>query len=303
MPINDLLNKLADDERRFSGTQFLAPIVGRSPVLIRIAGIICRLRVTANLPHNFKGWAILQARSISEATFIRSATLAEVSTYLRLFPPTRLILAAFADHTWLALPAQRGAGRFRLESAVPVQLAEDGLERFETIIARYDGRVFWYERRDPGHDPSLAAYLREQFALSTKPTDLHKANLSREEREAYAFAQALIAQAEQDRVSGRLKHALDHAGANYRSHIEREDVYVITYEVDGRAHTSTIRRDDLTVETAGICLAGQDRRFDLTSLVGVLREARDTGQIVPVGDEAWLDEERYWQVHPPENDA
>ncbi len=184
MTIHDLLNKRADDERRFSGTQFLAPIVGRGPVLIRIAGIICRLRVTENLPHNFTGWAILQARSISAATFIRSATLSEVSTYLRLFPPTRLILAAFADHTWLALPAQRG------DTAAPVFLAEDGLERFETIIARYDGRVFWYERRDPGHDPSLAAYLREQFALSTKPIDLHKPNLSREEREAYAFAQA-----------------------------------------------------------------------------------------------------------------
>ncbi|MBP7689570.1 MAG: hypothetical protein KA765_16760 [Thermoflexales bacterium] len=296
MTIHDLLNKLADDERRFSGTQFLAPIVGRGPVLIRIAGIICRLRVTENLPHNFTGWAILQARAISAATFIRSATLSEVSTYLRLFPPIRLILAAFTDRTWLALPAQRG------DTAVPVFLAEDGLERFETIIARFDGRVFWYERRDPSRDPALAAYLREQFALSTQPADLHKANLSREEREAYAFAQALIAQAEQDRVSGRLKHALDHAGAKYRSHIEREGVYVITYEVDSHTHTSTIRRDDLSVETAGICLAGQDRRFDLTSLVGVLREARDTGRIVPVGDDAWLDEERYWQVQPPERD-
>ena len=199
----------------------------------------------------------------------------------------------------MALPAQRGDTRLRIEDAVPVHLTEDGLERFETIIARFDGRVFWYERRDPGRDPSLAAYLREQLNVGTRPDDLHKANLSREEREAYAFARALIAQAEQDRVEGRLKNALDHAGASYRSHVERGDVFVITYEVDGRTHTSAIRRDDLTVETAGICLAGQDRRFDLTSLVGVLREARDTGRIVPVGDDGPLDEERYWQVHPP----
>ena len=39
-----------------------------------------------------------------------------------------------------------------------------------------------------------------------------------------------------------------------------------------------------------------------TSLVGVLREAHDTGQIVPVGDDEPLNEERYWQVHPPERD-
>jgi hypothetical protein len=298
MSIHNLLDKLEGDERRFVGTEFLAPIVGRGPVLIRIANVVCRLRVTDNLPHNFKGWAILQARPISEAAFIRSATLSEQSTYLRLFPPTQLILAAFVDHVWWALPAQRGDTRIRLENAVPVQLTEDGLERFETITARFDGRVFWYERRDSSRDPSLAAYLREQLNAGAKPDDLHKANLSREEREAYAFACALIAQAEQDRVEGRLKNALDHAGAAYRSHVERGDVFVITYEVDGRTHTSAIRRDDLSVETAGICLAGQDRRFDLTSLVGVLREARDTGQIVPVGDDGPLDEERYWQVHP-----
>lgn len=303
MSIHDLLDKLEGDERRFVGTDFIAPIIGRGPVLIRIANIVCRLRVTADLPRNFTGWAILQARSISQATFIRAATLSEQANYLRLFAPTRLILAAFIDHTWLALPAQRGDARIPIENAVPVHLAEDGLERFETIRARYDGRVFWYERREPGRDPALAAYLRDQFTAGTKPVDLHKPNLSREEREAYAFAQALLAQAEQDRVAGRLKYALDHAGANYRSHVERADVYVITYEVDGHTHTSTIRRNDLSVETAGICLAGQDRRFDLTSLVGVLREARDTGQIVPVGDDAWLDEERYWQVHPPETNA
>ena len=173
-------------------------------VLIRIANVVCRLRVTDNLPRNYRGWAILQARSISEAAFIRSATLSEQSTYLRLFPSTRLILATLADRVWWALPAQRGDARLRIEDAAPVHLTEDGLERFETIKARFDGRVFWYERRDSSRDPSLAAYLRDQLNAGTKPDDLHKANLSREEREAYAFAQALIAQAEQDRVEGQI---------------------------------------------------------------------------------------------------
>ena len=85
---------------------------------------------------------------------------------------------------------------------------------------------------------------------------MRKRGLSAEERAAYWLAWARILEAERDRVEMRLSEALAHAGASFQEYTERGDVYVVRYIVDGRSITSTIRQDDLTVMTAGICLAG-----------------------------------------------
>jgi hypothetical protein len=72
---------------------------------------------------------------------------------------------------------------------------------------------------------------------------------------------------------------LAHAGADLRDFADRGDVYRVTYTVDGRRHTSVVNKNDLTVQSAGVCLSGGDRAFDLHSLVGVLREGERKGEI------------------------
>ena len=298
MPIGDILDRMEQAEKNFAGSEFLAPVVGAARVAVRLAGIVCQLHITRGLPEGFSGWAVLRARSTSQAEFVRPASLAETAAYLALFPAVRLILAE-NQGGWLAFPAQAGDRRLVISGPVSLWLAEDGLERFETVAARFDGRLFWYERRDPGRDPALAAYLREQYARPAPlpPEKLHKSGLSREERETYAWTVAVREQGRQATAQERLGQALAHAGAELHSFAEREGVYVVTYEVDGRRHVSTVQRNDFSVVTAGICLSGQDQRFDLASLVGVLREGAQRHQLVWVGEDG-LDEAHYWQVHP-----
>lgn len=305
MSIDDLLNKLAATERAFQGAEFLAPIIGTNQVQVRVAGIICDLTVVKDLPQQYHGWAILRALSTKEAAFEREASLAEISAYLRLFPAVRLILLQQKPHRWLAMPAHRGDARFQIQGPVSLWLPAEGPQRFETILAAFDGRFFWFRGRDPSRDPALAAYLREQIirqderGLPPAPDTLHKRALSAEERGAYALAWAMLVGEQRDRIEVRLSDALAHAGAELRDYAERGDSYVVRYVVDGRAYVSTISQDDLTVMTAGICLAGQDRRFDLTSLVSVLREGAQHNLVWVDPDH--LPEERYWQIHPPDD--
>ena len=107
-------------------------------------------------------------------------------------------------------------------------------------------------------------------------------------------------QTEAEQTEERLQEALRHAGAQLVEFLERRDGYRVTYTIGGRQHVSAVRKDDLTVQVAGICLNGQDRQFDLASLVGVIREGETGGEIVPVGhDNAGMEEGEYWDVHPP----
>lgn len=287
MDIHNLLHKMASAEEAFLKTEFLAPVLPGGRVRVRIAGLVCTLRVVGRVE---PGWAILKPLGLDRARVISQPTLRQIRDYLSLFPAVRLVLVARAGHAWLAVPAHRGDTRFRIDGTVRVYLAT-GAEPFQRIVARFDGGLFWFQEVDRRRNPAIAAYLREALAAETPPEELHKPTLTAEERDAYRLAYRAIEAARRDRIEARLADALAHAGAELASYIERGDAYTVTFVVDGETHRSTVRRDDLTVLSAGICLAGEDQRFDLQSLVGVIREAAGTRRLVRVGHEEELNEE------------
>ena len=281
MSIDDILNRLEAAESDFLQREVLAPVLPGRGVVVRIAGIICTLAVTGK---RFAGWGVLRPQTLKTAALVRPATLAEVAGYLKLFPALRLIVVAREGRQWYALPASQGERGLQLNGPAPVLLAEAGIQPFETVVARFDGHFFWYERRDNRRNPALAAYLREALDAGTPTEALRKSGLSPEERAAYDWAQSLVAEAERAGVSGRLAAALAHAGGRLIAFTERDDSYTVAYQVGDERAVSTVRKGDLSVLTAGICLSGQDARFDLTSMVSVMREA--AGQPIPrYGDE------------------
>jgi hypothetical protein len=299
MSIYDLLDKMESAEEEFLKTEFLAAVLPGRRVRVRISGIVCTLQVVGQAE---PGWAILRPLALDRAQVIGRPSLGQIRDFLALFPQVRLLLVAQTQWGGLAIAAHRGDHRFQIEGPVPVYLVS-GIEPFQSFIARFDGSLFWFQEVDRRRNPGIAAYLRQTLAAETPPGQLHKSRLTAEEREAYDLVYQAGEAARRSAVEVRLSDALTHAGAELASYIEREDAYTVTFTVDGRPHRSTVRKDDLTVLVAGVCLAGQDRRFDLASLVGVLREGQGGRRIVRVGHGEMLNEDAYWRIHPPDEAA
>ena len=277
--IRDLIECYAEEENAFLGSDFLAPVLAQSTIAARIAGVICRMRA---LPGDFEGWGIFRAVSQTAAEFMRPATLSERKSYLQLFPVARLILCRQKEKHWLALPAHSGDQRFDVGALAPVYLVE-AAQRFDVVQARFDGLQFWFEEVDSRQSLAASSYLRNCFSENVSPDDVQRSALSRQQRETYGAAyQHRIAEqleAHRDWTEKRLRDALAHAGGRLVDYREHRDGYQITYLVDGNRHVSSVSKERLTVQTAGVCLSGTDKQFDLQSLVGVLREGKNAGEI------------------------
>lgn len=280
---DNLFNKLAAAEDAFFSSQFFSPVLRGKPVRLKIAGVVVNL--TVSKPKNFEGWGVFRPLNYKEATFVRAPNMREKQEYYKLFPLLRLILCR-RDTKWYGIPASLSDTRFTIVGLAPIELAEE-VQMFDTIKVRFDGANLWYEQLDERANPRTAIYLRECLNKLVEPDKLEFPGLTAEERNAYAVAYVPALQADMEakrnKDEEKIKAALERAGAKYASYVERKDTFTVEYTVDGEQHRTVVKKNNLAVESAGICLSGGDTNFDLQSLVGVIREGRRRRLIVRVG--------------------
>lgn len=272
--INRDFDRLAAEEEKFFSAHFFCPVLKGRPVRLRIAGVIVTLTVQ---PKNFEGWGVFSPASYKTAKFVRDANMEEKEQYMKLFPRLRLILCRRNNDVWQGIPANQADTRFKIQGLVPIQLPQE-VQLFDVVSCRFDGMNVFYQEHDQRHSAKTSDYLRESLVKLLEPAKLESPGLTQEEKDAYlmALGPALEADAEarKDHTEERIKKALTHAGAQYTSYIERDQTYTIEYNVDGHTHRSVVDKKTLEVQSAGICLSGGDRNFDLQSLVGVIRQGR-----------------------------
>jgi hypothetical protein len=276
MPLLDLISHLAVEEARLRGTRFIAPCVARGGVRTRVAGIVYSLRA---VPVRYEGWGVFTAMSPTVARLDEEADPAAIDSYLSLFRRFHLRLAFRLDgRSWLAYPANESDMRQRIGRAAPVTIhLVDGADAFEPIVARWDGAAWWYEDIDRAADPVIADELRSRLDAGADPASVRIKGLTPEARAAYSLAwsrnRVAIEAARIRSDEGRLRAALERGGGELHRLDDRDDYWIVEWSTsDGARHSSAVTTRDLTVISAGICLSGRDREFDLQSLVGVVEE-------------------------------
>ncbi|BAZ32349.1 hypothetical protein NIES4074_48510 [Cylindrospermum sp. NIES-4074] len=277
--IHKLINQLAAQENELASTHFLAPCVRGGKVRTRIAGMV---HTFTHSPRNFEGWGLFQPINQKTATLVAEPSLPQIAEYLQNLQPLRLRLVhKLQRQTWLAYPVNEAdmQQRFGRVQPVTVHLTTEG-GRFEPIIARTDGAAWWFDEVDRRADPLITEQLKTQFQQITPSAALHFSGMTPEMRTVYDLAgqqtTEFSALQQQRRDEMRLRQALQMGGGELQGFRERSDSWLVEWTTtDGIRHTSAISKTDLTVISAGICLSGEDEKFDLQSLVGVVEKRDD----------------------------
>jgi hypothetical protein len=237
------------------------------------------------------GWFYLEAID-NRVRALRNARPHEYLAYLGDLPRFYVVVVhRLSAGTWLCIPwsAADVAQRGWLDGAPrPLYLVRDGVQAFDVVVARAMGDVLLYDTIDMRLDGCKARMARDRFPDLVLENPYRAAGAL-----LFAYREALR-QAEEERLrairereleeqraemlrttEGRLRWAVEFAGAEMNEWYEVGDGYSVTWTYDGHRHTARIGRD-MHLHSAGICLghAGQERRQNLTSTVAVIQEAR-----------------------------
>jgi hypothetical protein len=268
-----LIEKLANAEQNLIKTQFLAPQVRGGQVRVKLNGMVCTMSPE---PQGFEGWGVFQAEADFRAVLLREATKRQTAEYLSRFPTVRLILVRpLKGGSWLCYPANRGEFRQKYGEVKPVTVRLVSLgQAFCHVVCRWDGQTFWFDKIDRGADPKVPGAMAKALKAFLPSDQLRFSGLTPELRAVYDLIFGQFGELRVRCDESRLRRALEMGGGSLEGFVDRGDYWTTQWKTsDGERYTSAIQKDNLTVMSAGICLDGEDAKFDLQSLVGVVERA------------------------------
>jgi hypothetical protein len=275
----DLIDKIGKQEASLTEKLFVSPIFNNTSVATWVEGLVH----TFSIPKQKGGWYKIRPIDSKRARIVGEASLSEIEMYLKCLGKVRVVLVMKQSGVFMGIPDKANKYGLSVGELLPVFLCDDAPLDFDRIIARFDGANLWYECVDQGNDPSKGEYLRISMT-KVLPNKIQFSGLTLEEKQAYALRLIFDRKLVEGQKKSTLQQDVEFAGGKFLRFEEKSDHFAVTYTVEGQQFTSRITKDpSRMVLSAGLCLAGNDRRFDLKSLITVVREAQHR-KIVHVGD-------------------
>jgi hypothetical protein len=268
----EIIRKLGETENSLSKREFISPVYKNKYVVTRID----KIAYTFSIPESKPGWYRFRPVNRKKAKILGPSSFQDTEIYQKLLEKVRIVLVQRDGDVFYGVPFKTNQQGLDIKILYPVYLVlDDMVQDFDEIICRYDGANLWYQAVEANNDQAKVNYLRESLKAAALPKKLAYSGLRFEDKMAYAIRCEIDKKVLERNKEYRLKHAVEHAGGIFKSFTEKGDHFNVSYEVDGEKYTSTIaKNDELKVLTAGICLQSQDQKFDLTSLISVIREGQ-----------------------------
>ena len=274
--ILDIISKIGRKESQITEKVFISPVFSNTRVATHVEGII----YSFTIPGTKEGWYQIQPADTKKARVLGPADFSEREKYLNYLDKIRLVLVMKKDGIFYGVPDKANKFGFEINDLLPIFLCDDTPLDFDRVIARFDGANIWFDRVDQGNDPAKAEYLRTSMVKVLEPEKLIFSGLTLEEKLAYTLRLTVDKKLVVDSQKDKLRRDVEFAGGSFVKFVERNDHFSVTYKVNRQEFTSYVSKDPVfSVISAGLCLNNNDRRFDLKSLVTVIREGQNRGLI------------------------
>jgi hypothetical protein len=280
----DLIDRIGRIEVR----PFLAPIPD--------AGCVVVATLQNGIQFNYQvvrepGWWVLHCDQSTVRRFEAPGSMFEIVQFLNALPRFLVIAVhRLRADTWLAIPwntsdaTQRG---WPHSEPKPVHLVRDAIRPFDIIVARRLRQTLLYDTLDEGLGTSaISEAMRRRFdsgdaaaIIAGTPPEMEAVQTLLADYESEMRRRTLErAEAEErNSLGGRLRWHLAFVGAELLGWHEAGEGYEVRWRHDAHEYTMLLRRD-LQIQSAGICLDGTDQSHNLSTIVGVMEEARKRGR-------------------------
>lgn len=273
MNILELAKSLKVDKK----TQFVAPSFWGSDVALLVNG----LKASYKVAKEFHGFGVFET-SNKKAKLVREAEIAEILQYKELLKRTYFILISrFKDNSWIAYPAysQPFSVTFWQPKPTLIHFVEEG-QCFDTVKVSFNGQFLYDGHAFNSTTMEVKEHLISNLEKLVEPQVLSVKNLSPEMKVAYSVILNSIERENPAKIlEKKIKDIVMRNDGKVHGLVEKKKSIVIRWtSAAGNVYNTEINTDSMFITSAGLCLDGDDRKFDFQALMGIVNQKERFGQ-------------------------